>query len=205
MAEYRCNGNTFNTAAARNRCCCNQCAVGPQGPPGATGPQGPPGATGPEGPQGPIGPTGPEGPQGPAGSYASANYYDSVPNGTTVNVDTNSAVPFATEGANSGGGITSDSNGSFTLAEPGYYQITYRVLSNDEADLTVTVNGMPVEYTAVNKRAGIPSVTSTSIVNITDPDSVITVENVGDAQITLTQGDNEAASISTSLVIIKLS
>ncbi|MBO7251091.1 MAG: collagen-like protein [Oscillospiraceae bacterium] len=191
--------------------------VGPQGPsgaPGPVGPQGPVGPTGATGAQGPIGetgpvgPAGPTGPQGPAGGVlAYAAFYALMPADNPDPIPAGADVAFPQSGSVSATGITRISDSSFSLEEPGTYQILYQVSAADGGQLVLTLNDAALAYTVVGQdNTGSAQITGMTLVTTTAANSVLTVRNpegTGDP-LTLTPNAGGPQPVSAQLTIIRI-
>lgn len=190
--------------------------IGPQGPIGETGPAGPQGpagetgATGPAGPQGPAGPTGPAGPQGPAGPaggvLAYADYYVLMTEDYEQDVEPGADVSFPQDGANSGTGITRTGDGSFSLAEPGVYQVLFKVSIRGIGQLVLSLNGEELDYTITEQATSNSQIIGMALVETTEENSIITVRNPIDNNdpIVVAPGTGNTDMVSSHLIIVKL-
>ncbi len=178
-------------------------AVGPQGPQGEAGPQGPIGLTGATGAVGPAGATGPAGPQGPAGTVLSyADFYALLPPDNAAAVAAGADVAFPQAGATSGTNITRASDSSFTLTEPGTYQIMFNVPVTEAGDLVLTLNGTELDYTETGRTAAGSQITGVALVTTAAADSVLTVRNPAAAATALTVTPGDAGNARTAHLTI---
>lgn len=118
--------------------------IGPVGPAGATGATGAMGAAGPIGPAGPAGPVGPTGPTGPAGATGATGaagadgvsaFAQYTAPAQAVATGTNYALAVNVADATGDIALTGD---TVTL-QPGTYQVSYLVNTDDTADGTYQV------------------------------------------------------------------
>lgn len=116
---------------------------------------GPAGPQGPTGPQGPVGPTGPQGPAGPTATMPAAGFVNAVNLGPTLGT-VGTALPFTGTPVNIGTAVTANPTaGTFTLNEPGTYEISYNAnVTNTGAagaqGLQLYSNGAPLAGTLTN-------------------------------------------------------
>ena len=197
-------------------CCCPpgpqgpqgiQGPVGPAGPQGPIGPQGPQGEPGPTGPQGAVGPAGPIGPQGPAGGVLGfADFYALMPTDNPDPIVAGADVSFPQNGPTSATSITRASATSFTLADPGVYQVLFQVSATEGGQLVLTLNGEELPYTVVGRETGATQIVGIALVETTVADSLLTVRNpegTGDP-LTLTPNAGGTEPVSAQLVITQL-
>ena len=190
--------------------------AGPQGPVGATGPagpQGPVGATGPAGPQGPqgeVGPAGPQGPQGepgPAGTaLAFADFYALMPPDNPEDIAPGEDVAFPQTAFIGNTGIFRNDSTSFTLVEPGVYQVQFIATTLQAGQLVITLNGNELPYTVFGKDATTSQLTGIALINTTEEDAIITIRNPANAEdvVTLTPNAGGPNAVAAHLVILQL-
>lgn len=181
--------------------------MGPQGPAGAdgpVGPQGPAGETGPAGPQGPIGETGPQGPAGTVLGYAS--FYALMPPDNADTVAPGTDVSFPQDGPNSGADILRAGADSFTLVQPGVYQVLFQVSVTEAGQLLLTLNGADLAYTVAGRATGTSQIVGMAMVETTAANSLLTVRNpdgTADA-LTITPLAGGTRPVSAQLIITRL-
>lgn len=183
-------------------------ATGPQGPQGEQGPVGATGPQGPQGEQGPVGATGPQGPQGePGTALAYADFYALMPPDNSTAIGAGEDVEFARTGPVGGDSISRLTASSFTLAEPGVYQVLFRANVTEPSQLVLTLNGEELAYTVSGTSAGSGQIVGTALVQTTEPNSTLTVRNpeTAAAPISFTEYAGGAESVSAQLVIVQLS
>ncbi len=169
---------------------------------------GPTGATGATGPQGPAGPTGAVGPEGPAGGVLSfADFYALAPADNAAAIAPGTDVAFPQDGPVSGAGIARTGDSSFTLADPGTYQVLFQVPVTEAGQLVLTLNGTELPYTVAGSTAAGSQITGTALVTTTAADGVLTVRNpaANTDSLTVTPTAGGAQPVSAHLVITQLS
>lgn len=199
-----------------------QGAVGPAGPQGAVGPvgpagpQGPQGEVGPAGPQGPVGetgatgPAGPQGPQGepgPAGTVlAFADFYALMPPDNPEDIAPGEDVAFPQTAFIGNTGIFRNDSTSFTLVEPGVYQVQFVATTLQAGQLVITVNGNELPYTVFGKDATTSQITGIALINTTEEDAILTIRNPANAEdvVTLTPNAGGPNAVAAHLVILQL-
>ena len=190
--------------------------VGPQGPQGLqgeVGPQGPQGLQGEVGPQGPqglqgeVGPQGPQGLQGETGGVLSyADFYALMPPDNAATVAPGADVSFPQNGPIANTNITRASDSSFTLINPGVYQVLFEVSVDEAGQLVLTLNDAELPYTVVGRATGTSQIVGMAIIETTAENSVLTVRNpTGNATaLTVTPLAGGTSPVSAHLVITQL-
>ena len=194
------NNNQYYTN--RGRCAnCNVCMVCPPGPQGPQGEQGPVGETG---EQGPIGLTGPQGEPGAVLNYA--EFYALMPPNNPEMVEPGEDVSFPQNAINSGMAISGISPTEFNLAEVGIYQVLFQVPVTDTGQLVLTLNGVDLDHTVVGRGTGTSQIVGMTLVQTTEPNSVLTVRNpIGNiTNLTITPNAGGLRSVAANLVIIQI-
>lgn len=184
-----------------------QGAAGVAGPIGPQGPQGETGPIGPQGPQGEPGPAGPQGEPGPAGGVLGfANFYALMPADNPDPIVAGADVSFPQDGPISGTSITRSSNSSFTLADPGVYQVLFQVSAAEAGQLVLTLNGAELPYTVVGRETGATQIVGMALVQTIAADSVLTVRNPEGTggSLTLTPSAGGTEPVSAQLIITQL-
>ena len=184
--------------------------VGPRGPQGLPGPRGPQGIQGEIGPVGPIGPIGPQGIQGepgPAGGVISfADFYALMPSDNVATVGPGEDVSFPQNGPIGGTNITRVDDSTFTLVEPGVYQVFFQVSVTEAGQLILTLNGDDLEYTVVGRATDTSQIVGIALVQTTVEDSLLTIRNPsGNATaLTITPVAGGTRPVSAHLVITQI-
>lgn len=173
--------------------------MGPQGLDGTDGIDGIDGATGPTGPQGEIGPTGPEGPTGPTGPAGGA-VAEAANLFTPATINANSyrpgeAIEF-TNVAYTTNGISRPSTTKIVIANPGIYSISYLANATNSGRLEIRLNDVSVPYSIDSVTNG-GLIANTVIVPITEPNSVITINNPSDSMSSLSLATGRNATRNT--------
>lgn len=168
------------------------------GPRGAVGPTGATGATGPPGPTGATGP--------PGGLASFADFHARMPPDNALGVAAGGDVEFPHDGPSRGAGIVRADAASFTLREPGTYEVLFQVSVTDSGQLVLTLNGVELPETVVGRATGTSQMMGISLVQTTKPDSVLTVRNpaANANTLTLTPHAGGAEPVSAHIVIARL-
>ena len=115
-------------------------------------------------------------------------------------------VSFPEDGPTSGGSIARISDSSFTLTDPGTYQVLFQASVTEDAQLVLTLNGEELPYTVVGRDAAGTQIVGMALVDTTVATSVLTVRNpagnTGDLTLTPSAGGN--MPVSAHLVITQL-
>jgi hypothetical protein len=154
-------------------------ATGPTGTTGAAGSTGAPGAPGAIGAPGAPGADGAPGAVGAPGAdavSAYAEFFALAPPDNTSSVPTGGVVTFPQDGPNSGD-IARIGPGSFILPAIGVYRVSFSVPVSESGQLTVTLNGVDLDYTVVGRDAGTTAITGESLVQTTEINSLLKVTN----------------------------
>ena len=186
----------------RGRCSnCNVCMVCPPGP---QGPQGEQGEVGETGPQGPIGLTGPQG--APGGVLNYAEFYALMPPNNEMMVEPGEDVAFPQNAIISSTAIGAITPTSFLLANEGVYQVLFQVATNESGQLVLTLNGVDLDHTVVGRGTGTSQIVGLTLVETTEPNSVLTVRNpIGNiTNLTITPNAGGLRSVAANLVIIQI-
>lgn len=162
------------------------------------------GATGATGPAGATGGTGATGPAGPAGLLDFANFFALMPPDNPATVATLFPILFPQDGPTSGGGITRSSPSAFDLASIGVYEVTFQVSTTEAGQLMLTLNGSPLQYTAVGRATGTSQIVETVLVETTLINSVLRVTNASAGVLTMTPFAGGPQPVSAQLVIVRL-
>ena len=150
--------------------------TGPAGPQGEQGPAGPQGEQGPAGPQGETGPAGPQGPKGPPGTVlAFADFY-ALPSDGGSSCAPGADIAFPNDGPASDG-ISRASDSSFILAEPGVYQVQFVLDASEGQQVSLSLNGAELPYTAVQRDNAQAQVVGISLIETDAANAVLTVRN----------------------------
>ena len=206
--DNSCKRHPGNDCGCAEHCCiCTNCPPGPQGPQGIQGPVGPAGPQGPVGPQGAVGPQGPQGEPGPAGGVLGfADFYALMPTDNPDPIAAGADVSFPQNGPTSATSITRTSDSSFTLADPGVYQVLFQVSAAEAGQLVLTLNGAELPYTVVGRETGATQIVGIALVETTTADALLTVRNPEGTggSLTLTPNAGGTEPVSAQLVITQL-
>lgn len=115
-------------------------------------------------------------------------------------------VAFPNDGPSSGTDITRIDDTSFNLAEPGIYQVFFRVSVDEAGQLVLTLNGDDIDYTVVGRSTGTSAIIGMVLIETTEDDSVLTVRNPegNDDEINITQFAGGNRPVSANLIIIRI-
>lgn len=186
----------------------NAADVGPIGPQGEQGIQGPIGPQGETGATGSTGSTGPQGPAGPAGSGVAAMFFALMPPDNASTVAPSQAVDFPQDGPNTDATVISRFSASeFQLNEIGTYRISVQVSVAEAGQLQLSMNGVPLAYTTVGRATGTSQITMLTLVDVSEANSVLSVQNppgnVAALTITPLAGGTEPVSASLLIELVK--
>lgn len=165
-------------------------ATGAPGPQGPSGPSGPTGSTGPRGASGPEGATGVTGPQGVQGipgvpgapgadgSGESALFFALMPPDNAATVAVGADVQFPQDGPTTAPTVITRLTASqFLLTEIGVYRVSFQVSVNEPGQLILTLDGADLAYTVTGRATGTTYITTTTLVQTTIVNQVLTVRN----------------------------
>lgn len=157
---------------------------GPSGPSGSTGSTGPRGATGPEGATGAPGPQGVQGipgvPGAPGadGSSESALFFALMPPDNAATVAVGADVQFPQDGPTTAPTVITRLTASqFLLTEIGVYRVSFQVSVSEAGQLILTLDGADLAYTVTGRATGTTYITTTTLVQTTIINQVLTVRN----------------------------
>jgi len=130
-----------------------------------------------------------------------------MPPDNAATIAVGSDISFPQDGPNSGTGIARASDSSFTLADPGVYQVYFVASIDEPGQLVLTLNGAELDYTVVGRATGTSQIIGMALVETTAAGSVLTVRNpVGNAAaLTLTPNAGGTNPVSAHLIITQLS
>jgi hypothetical protein len=170
---------------------------------GATGPTGPTGVAGATGPSGASGATGPSG----AGLVSAADFYATMPADNAAPIAVGAAVEFPNDGAIFGPDISRLSSSTFQLAAVGYYKVDFQASVTGTSQLILKLNAAEIASTCSGASNGNVQLVGVSIVQVTVPNSVLSVVvPAGNANaVTLTANAGDAHAANAHLVIARLS
>ena len=136
-----------------------------------------------------------------------ADFYALMPPDNAATIAVGSDISFPQDGPNSGTGIARASDSSFTLADPGVYQVYFAASIDEPGQLVLTLNGAELDYTVVGRATGTSQIIGMALVETTAAGSVLTVRNpVGNAAaLTLTPNAGGTNPVSAHLIITQLS
>lgn len=160
--------------------------------------------------QGIIGPAGPQGPAGPPGEPGGllgfADFYALMPPDNSATVAPGADVAFPRDGVNSSTDISRISGTSFNLSATGIYQVLFQVDVTQAGQLILTLNGTPLDYTAVGRATGTTQLLGICLIETTAANSVLTVQNPADnpTALTITPSDGGTQPVSAHLLITRL-
>lgn len=197
---------------------------GPTGATGATGAAGPTGATGGTfaGPTGPTGATGPSvGPAGATGATGATGtttgvldyamfYGISGAGGApdyTATVAVGAPMPFPEVGpARASSGIVQTNSTTFTLVQPGTYEIDFQASVTGSGQLEVTLNGAIVASSVVGRATGTDQIIGSTIVTTALANTTLQIVNpAGNASaLTITPTAGGTSAVGATLVIKRL-
>ena len=118
------------------------------------------------------------------------------------------AVHFPNNGPISGDDIMRLTDSTFNIKCPGNYLVVFNVTFVEPAELIVTLNNVELPHTLVARASGETQLTGNYIINVSDPNTVLSVCNPLNTPNTLTisanpgNGDNKA--MSTHLNLLRL-
>jgi hypothetical protein len=162
------------------------------------------GVTGPAGPTGAAGPQGPPGPAGASGLTEFAEFYALMPPDNDGPVAEGAPVEFPQDGPQSGS-ITRTGPTTFNLANIGTYEVSFQASVSEQGQLALALNGTELAYTVVGRATGTSQIVGDSLVQTTAVNSVLTVENVGNIGLTMTENAGSLNNpVSASLVIERI-
>jgi hypothetical protein len=178
-------------------------AAGSEGTPGAKGAAGTNGVAGSKGATGAIGPAGAPGVAGAPGSGDAAEFFALMPPDNTATVAPGTDVDFPEDGPSTTSDITRINPAAFALAEIGVYQVAFQVPVTEAGQLSLTINGVPVNYTVVGRATGTSQIAETALVQTTVVDSILTVRNpIGNSTaLTITPLAGGTSLVSATLLI----
>ena len=115
-------------------------------------------------------------------------------------------VSFPQDGPIGGGSIARLSDTSFTLTDPGTYQVLFQASVTEPGQLVLTLNGTELPYTVVGRATGTDQIVGMALVTTTVATSVLTVRNPAgnDDDLTLTPNAGGTSPVSAHLVITQL-
>ena len=116
------------------------------------------------------------------------------------------AVQFAQNGPSSLGSIMRLSLSEFGLLAVGTYQVMFQVSVNEQGQLALSLNGVPLAYTTVGRATGSSQIVGIALVTTTAPISFLSVINpVGNrAALTVAPYAGGSQQVSAHLVITRL-
>jgi hypothetical protein len=127
-----------------------------------------------------------------------------MPPDNAATVATLFPILFPQNGPSSGGGITRNSSSAFNLASIGVYHVTFQASTTEAGQLMLTLNGSPLQYTAVGRATGTNQIVGTVMVETTIINSVLSVTNASAGVLTLTPFAGGPQPVSAHLVILRL-
>ena len=115
-------------------------------------------------------------------------------------------VAFPQDGPSSGTDITRINDTSFNIAEPGIYQVFFRVIVDETGQLVLTLNDEDIDYTVSGRSTGTSAIINMALIETTEENSVLTVRNPegNDDEINVTEFAGGNRPVSANLVIIRI-
>ena len=115
-------------------------------------------------------------------------------------------VSFPQDGPSSNTSIARLSDSSFTLTVPGTYLVMFEVTVTQSAQLVLTLNGEPLDYTLVGRNAGSSQIVGMALVTTEIATTVLTVRNPDDVgtPLIITPTAGGALPVSAHLIILQI-
>lgn len=154
---------------------------------------------------------GPQGLQGPPGATGAisdfANFYALMPPDNAATVQPGGAISFPQDGPiSTSGAITRTSASSFSLTQPGTYQVSFHVSTDEPGQLAVSVDGIVLTHTVVGRATGTSQIAGSVLVQTTSAASTLSLVAApgNPAALTLTPLAGGSSPVSAQLVIVRL-
>ena len=143
---------------------------------------------------------------GPDGVGEFADFYAMMPGDNALTVAAGAAVQFPQNGPSSVGSIVRFSPSVFGLLAIGTYQVMFQVSVNEQGQLALSLNGVPLAYTTVGRATGSSQIVGIALVTTTVPNSFLSVINPVGNPVALTVAPFAGGSqpVSAHLVITRL-
>jgi hypothetical protein len=125
-------------------------------------------------------------------------------NAATVGIGTD--VSFPQDGPSSATAIARTSASLFKLSAIGVYQVMFQVSVTEPGQLTLTLNGSDLAYTAVGRATGTSQIVGMSLVTTTVVNSLLSVRNPASnsTALTITPIAGGTRAVSAHLVITQI-
>lgn len=129
-----------------------------------------------------------------------------MPPNNAATVAPGTDVSFPQNGPNSSSGINRISAGAFNLTQIGTYLVQFMVNANQAGQLQLTLNGIPLAYTAAGRATGASQIIGMALVTTTTANSTLTVRNPADnpAALIITPSAGGTQPTSAHLIILQL-
>ncbi len=143
---------------------------------------------------------------GPGGLIAFADFYALMPPDNSATVAPATDVQFPQDGPTSGSAIVRTSASTFNLSAIGTYQVLFQVSVDEAGQLTLTLNGNELAYTAVGRATITSQIVGMSLVTTSVINSLLTVRNPAgnSTALTITPLAGGTSPVSAHLVITQI-
>ncbi len=135
-----------------------------------------------------------------------ADFYALMPPDNAATVAPGTAVSFPQNGVISSTDISRSGADTFILGPIGTYQVLFEVSVDEAGQLLLTLNGEELAYTVVGRATGASQIVGMALVETTEEDSILTVQNpIGNAAaLTITPLAGGTRPVSAHLTIIQI-
>lgn len=151
---------------------------------------------------------GPAGPPGATGAISDfANFHALMPPDNAPTIQAGEAIDFPRDGPiSASGAIARTSASGFALAQPGTYQVTFHVSTDESGQLAVSLDGIVLAYTVVGRAMGSSQISGSVLVRTTSANTILRLVAApgNPAALTLTPLAGGASPVSAQLVIVRL-
>jgi hypothetical protein len=143
---------------------------------------------------------------GTSGLVAFADFYALMPPDNAATVAPGTDVQFPQDGPASGSAIVRTGASTFNLSAIGTYQVLFQVSVDEAGQLTLTLNGNELAYTAVGRATITSQIVGMSLVTTTVVNSLLTVRNPAgnSTALTITPVAGGTRSVSAHIVITQI-
>jgi hypothetical protein len=166
---------------------------GKDGVDGKNGLDGKDGKDGVDGKDGTNGVDGKDGTNGVDGITTYANFYGLQPLNNIPVVTPGSPVEFPNNGPATPN-ITRLTNSTFDLNSSGIYMVSFNLTAVESAETVIVLNGVELPETVVARSIGETVLSGTFIINVPNPNSVISLNNASNTPFTLSANSNTGST-----------
>ncbi len=171
---------------------------GKRGKPGKDGCNGKNGKDGVDGKDGTNGVDGKDGTNGVNGITTYANFYGLQSLNQIPVVTPGSPVEFPNNGPATSN-ITRLTNATFDLNSSGVYLVSFNLTPIESAETVIVLNGIELPETVVARAVGESQLSGTFIINVPQPNSVISLNNASNTPFTVSANSNTGSTKPLSL------